>query len=147
MLMLLFYADKEAYCCSCEQIIEIIPKIPLKAIPHVPSHIIGLLNYGGESVPVIDYSMLVTDKPTKNSMHTRIILVKNPTPNAIPAILGLAAEEIVEVREIDSDLFMDTGVRIKDLPFMDGIYNYEKESIQQISLNQLFNFIKPAIES
>ena len=34
MIMLLFYSGEERYAISCDQIIEIVPQVTLKPVPH-----------------------------------------------------------------------------------------------------------------
>lgn len=138
MLMLIFFVENDCFCCSCDSILEIIPKVPLKSIPQKPNYFAGLLNYAGDSVPIVDLSMLIAGHPCSSKMHTRIILFKIPFDSTVK-ILGIMAEKIIETRDIDPDLFTEFRLKIKNLTFLDGIYNTETESIQQINVNLLFN--------
>lgn len=137
MLMLLFYVGNDCYCCSCEPIIEIIPKILLKQIPQAPTYLAGIFNYGGDPVPVVDLSKIILGVPSKNKLHTRIIIIKNPTQTPIK-VLGLIAERMIETRDIDPKLFNALGLPMNKLPFLDGVYNSTNESILQININHLF---------
>jgi chemotaxis-related protein WspB len=141
MLMLIFYVGSDCYCCSCETMLEIIPKIPLKPIPQAPSYLAGLLNYGGESVPIIDFSMIIAQRPSDNYMHSRIILFKTEQEGQTK-ILGLIAEKIIETRNIDPKLFNEPGIHIQKLSFLNGIYNTEHESIQWVNLKRFFETLE-----
>jgi len=136
--MLIFNVENNRYCCNCDLIIEIIPKIPLILVPHTPDYIVGVLNYGGDSVPVMDFSTILVGHPSKNSMHTRMILLRYPIKNDRIKIVGLIAENIVEVRDIDPKLFNAGGLHIPNFTFLNGMYNSQNESIQWVNLDQLF---------
>lgn len=138
--MIIFYIGSDCYCCSCDAMIEIVPKIPLKQIPQMPNYFSGLLNYGGESVPVIDLSSIIIGTPCHSYMHTRIMLIKNPLGGPLK-ILGVLAEKVNEIREMDPLLFNESGIEIKNLSFLMGIYNTEKESIQRINIDKIFETI------
>lgn len=123
--------------------IEIIPKIPLKQIPQGPNYLAGIMNYGGETVPVIDFSVLIAERPSTNRMHTRIMLFKNPQGGPIK-ILGLIAEKIIETRALKPQHFSESGLSVKKLPFLEGVYNTEQENIQRINIDQIFTFLQHA---
>lgn len=137
MLMLIFYVGNDCYCCSCDSMIEIVPAIPLKKIPQAPSYVQGLLNYGGEPILVLDLSSIIAGHPSKDSMHTRIMILKNPEDRPIK-ILGLMAEKIIETRDLTPGLFTEPGLLIKNLSFLDGVYITEQESIQKVNVDQFF---------
>ncbi|QLH34757.1 MAG: hypothetical protein HWD61_00325 [Parachlamydiaceae bacterium] len=46
----------------------------------------------GEAVPLVDFSMLLTNRQSRECMHTRIILLSNPTSGPIKT-LGIIAEK------------------------------------------------------
>ncbi len=137
MLILIFHVGKDCYCCSCEQIIEIVPKVPLKLIPKAPQYLAGLLNYGSEPIPVIDFSMIIAGRPSKNNIDTRIILLKNPSEGQVKN-LGLIAEKTNETIDIDPQSFIDSGIQIKNLAFFEGFYNLGNESIQRVNMERFF---------
>jgi chemotaxis-related protein WspB len=139
MLMIIFYIGTECYCCSCDSMIEIVPKIPLKQIPQMPNYLAGLLNYGGESIPIIDLSSILVGAPCQDYMHTRIMIFKNPVEGTIKT-LGIVAEKVNEIREMDPNLFNES-LHIKNLPFLMGIYNTTTESVQRVNIKQLFEKI------
>lgn len=117
-------------------IVEIVPKIPLKYIPQ--ANFSGMINYGGEPVPILDLSLILTGRPSKNCMHTRIMLISNPEQQGSTKILGFIAEKIIEIREIDPFLFSEPSPHIKSHPFLNGIFFTENESIQKINVDQLW---------
>lgn len=134
MLMLLFYCGSECYALECEPVVEIFPKVKLKPIPGIKNHasLVGLLNYGGKPVPVVDLCLLIEKRPSSDSMHTRLILV-----NAGQHQLALMAEKVTETAHLEKDQFVEMGLQIKDLPFLNGVYSAGDKSILYFDLDKL----------
>lgn len=138
MLMLIFHIGDDCYGCSCDWIVEIVPNVLLKQLPHSPSYFAGLMNYSGESVPVIDFTTVMLDRPSNHLMSNRIIIFNDPIKNKNFKQFGLIVEEVVEAVEMDVNLFVETGLEIKNTTFLKGIYNSESGSIQLIKIDSLY---------
>jgi chemotaxis-related protein WspB len=59
MLLLLFEIGNGRYALEVNQIIEIVPLVKFKKIPHSPDYVAGLMNYRGKGLPVIDLNLLL----------------------------------------------------------------------------------------
>jgi chemotaxis-related protein WspB len=145
MLMLLMYVGSDMYAIDTAPIVEIVPKVRLKKIPHAKKHVIGLLNFASTPIPVIDLCELIEGRPSSNAMHTRIILIKNSNPQDETKIMGLIAEKITEVVELEEEKFVSPGVKLADLPYFGGVLNYYEETIQFIKIDDLFNALKETL--
>lgn len=135
--MLLFYVGKEIFACDSEPIVEVVPKVILKKIPHAPEFCAGLLNFGGIPVPVIDFSQLVENRPSGDSMHTRIMLFKNPDSDNTTPVLGIIAEKVTETTDRETSDFIESGIKIKDLPYLGGVLNIDGKVTQLVLIDEL----------
>lgn len=142
MLLLLFYIGNDRYVCSGDEIIEIIPRVHLKNIPHTPDYVKGLLNFGGHPIPVIDLRQLIEDKPCQNSMHTRIILFACRDSSNEEHRIGVIAERVTETVEYDLEQFVDPGLQVKDLPFFGKVLSDEHGMVRLILVDELFASIE-----
>lgn len=147
MLMLLFYIGHDRYALDCEPIVEIFPKVNLKTIPDMPPYMAGLMNYGGNPIPVIDTVFLVEEHPSGNAMHTRIVLTKHSSSET-PGFLGLICEKAISTIDVDLNHFISTGIKFKEKPFLGGIYTEGPVSIQYFDVKLLKEFLaeKPLYE-
>lgn len=141
MLVLLFYIGTEMYACNTEFVIEVLPKVHLKKTLHVPEYIVGYMNYGNMPVPVIDLCQYFENRSSSNSMHTRILLLKNPNPHEAKHFLGLIAEKITEIIEKESSDFMDSGLQVKNSAHFGGVLNYNKSAVQFIHIEKFFSLL------
>jgi chemotaxis-related protein WspB len=142
MLMLLFYVEDDSYAIDCESIIEVIPKVKLKQIPHVPNYVNGLLNFGGTPVAVIDLCQLIAGRPSSSSLHTRIILLSRTNPVGETHTMGIIAEKVTETIDRDKADFIDSGLKVKDFPYLGGVLHEQEQMIQLIHIDQLFESMR-----
>jgi chemotaxis-related protein WspB len=145
MLMLLFYVGNERFALDCDNVIEIFPKVNLKPIPHEPPYIAGLMNYGGIPVPVIDTVQLIENRPSGNSMHTRIVLLKHQSLES-DNYIGLICEKAISTIEAELSQFVKTGLRSKDKLYLGGIYTDGPNSIQYFDILALFKQLNDIFE-
>jgi chemotaxis signal transduction protein len=129
--MLLFFVGENAYAVDCQYIQEVIPKVELTKILHTPASIAGMINIGSQPIAVIDLCQLIASRPSSPCLHTRIILLSVESHT-----LGVIAEKVIEIVDKDPNDFVDTGIRIKDLPFLEGVNTNNGGAIQ------LFNTLK-----
>ena len=144
-LMLLLCLGEDRYVIGADYIVEIFPRINLKIIPHSKKYLAGLLNYGGVPLPVIDLSQIVIGKESNNAMHTRIILLQYTAPEKGRQSLGLIAEQIVQTEEIDPNTFIESGLQLGELPFLEGVLTKGNRSTQFISVPKLFEFVSKSL--
>ena len=95
MLVLIFRVAEVAYGVGVKRVIEVVPRVALREIPHAPSFLVGLLRYRGGAVPVVDLGLLIDGKACADRLDTRIILVDGGVHGGSgPGYLGLIAERV-----------------------------------------------------
>src|SRR5580693_10375802 len=80
MLLLTLTAGANRYAIDVTRVVELVPRVELRAIPHAPVFLAGLLGYRGTVIPVIDLGLLLGGAPCRDCLSTRIILVDD-TPD------------------------------------------------------------------
>lgn len=138
MLMLLFQISNDLYAIESTRVVEVIPRVALRKIHHVPEYLAGLFNYRGKMIPVIDLCHLIRQTPSRFCLSTRIIMVSYPSQNYGEQYLGLIAEKITDTLDRPEGNFVDSGIRIKKAPYLGGMLMDQKGIIQRIHLEQLF---------
>jgi chemotaxis-related protein WspB len=138
MLMLLFYVGNDLYAVESSRVVEVIPRVGLRKLHHVPDYVAGLFNYRGKVVPVVDLCHLISNKSSRFCLSTRIIMVSYPNQDYGQQYLGLIAERITETLDKPETDFVDSGIRIKEAPYLGGMLMDEKGIIQRIHVEKLF---------
>jgi chemotaxis-related protein WspB len=118
MLFLIFEMGDERYALDVRQIAEVLPLVGVKQIPRAPQGMMGLFNYRGAPVPVIDLSELTLGRPSARRLSTRIVLVHYPDEAGRTHLLGLVAERATQTARHEASDFVASGVTNPDAPYL-----------------------------
>src|SRR5438105_130585 len=118
MLFVLFKIGKDRYALPAGKVIEVVPLLELKQLPHAPTGFAGIFNYRGCPVAAVDLCELTLGEPARERLSTRIIIVNCQDESGNNHLLGLIAEEATETLRKDPKEFVDTGVTIGDAPYL-----------------------------
>ena len=92
MLLLTFRAAENLYAIDVARVVEVVPRINLRQLPHAPGFLAGVFDYRGKVVPVVDLGVLLGSESCRDRLSTRIILVNSrPAAPARPGQPGEAA--------------------------------------------------------
>lgn len=114
MLFMQFTIGKDKYLLEAKDIIEIVPYVNLKRIPKAPPYVAGLLNYRGDTIPVIDICYLMGGEPCELRLSSRIALVNHKNDTGESICIGLLMEHLTETVRFNEDDFSDSGVNLND---------------------------------
>ena len=91
-------AGDSLYAVDAERVVEVVPRVELRAVPHAPAFLAGLLRYRGRVVPVDRPRRPARRRPpaaTRSS--TRIILAECTGADGTARLVGLIAEHVSDV--------------------------------------------------
>jgi chemotaxis-related protein WspB len=110
-LFLVFRVGNERYALKAIEVAEVLPRLPLKPIPHAPAWVAGVFAYRGTVVPVIDLSALTFGMPAQARTSTRLVLVNyRPDETAETQLLGLILEQATDTLRCDPADFQPYGL-------------------------------------
>jgi chemotaxis-related protein WspB len=156
MLLLTFMAAGEHYALDVSGVIELVPRVELRAIPHAPAFLAGLLGYRGEVVPVIDLGLLLGSSPCPDRLSTRIILVKSAPggqnrgdeardADRGPArLLALIAEQVSDLIEVTAEQIVPAPVHLPEAPYLDAIARTDRGFVPMIAVEKLSLVLGPS---
>lgn len=137
MLFLQFQLGQDRYALDASQIVEVLPLLGIKQIPQAPAGVVGVFNYRGKPVPVIDLNELALGRPARRHMSTRIIIVRCPDGSGTLHLLGLIAEKATETVRRDPADFADSGIVNDDAPYLGPVATDPNGLVQRIEVTQL----------
>jgi chemotaxis-related protein WspB len=153
MLLLQFQAGKERYGMDVSRVIEVIPMVVFRSLPHTDPAVAGLFNYRGTMVPVIDLTVLLDGAASRPLFSTRVILVDYPDPEGKRHILGLLAERVTETVFCTEENFLPTGIAVAGAPYLGDLLVHAGEMVQRVAIEQLLpsslkeSLFPPALEA
>ena len=131
MLVLTFQVDGIPYAVPVSQVIEVIPRVELRPVPHAPRSLLGLLHYRGGAVPVVDLGLLLGATPCVERLDTRILLVRAVLGGGGDR-LGLVAERVNELVEVDADRPAMASFEMLHAPYLGRVFETTAGLLQLI---------------
>jgi chemotaxis-related protein WspB len=96
MLLVLFQVGSERCAMDAQRVVEVIPLVALKKLPHLPPGVAGVFLYRGRPVPALDLCQLSLGRPAAEHFSTRILIVNHSNAAGTEQFLGLIAERVTE---------------------------------------------------
>jgi chemotaxis-related protein WspB len=166
MLILTFTAGANRYGVEVAWVVELVPRVELRPIPHAPAFLAGLLGYRGQVVPVIDLGMLLGAVPCQDRLSTRIILV-NDAPDDHNRqkedrgerimdsgqsasrqdrdwhLLGLIAEQVSDLDAVQPEQVVPAPMHLPQAPYFSAIAQTDQGIVPLIAVSKLSSVIRP----
>ncbi len=139
MLLLLFEVGSNRFGIDASEIIEVIPLVSLKKVPHAPECVSGVFNYRGQIVPVIDVSALLGERPARSLLSTRIILVKPPEIGSGDRLLGILAERATETLSCRREELQPPGITVESAQYLGEILPHPGGLVQQVTVGSILS--------
>ncbi len=139
----------ERYAISTAHVVEVVPAVPLRALPGTPPEVAGLLAYRGRILPVVDLARRLGRPPAPAALSTRIVVCERAleTQSTGPAnssmsddrpLLGILAGDVTRVGELDPDVEgSHPGVRPEGLAAVGRVTFDEGGLVQLVNLEGL----------
>lgn len=117
-----------------ERIIEF--ELPVK-IPDAADFLLGVIQYSGKVLPVIDLNMRFYGVSVQHNSQSKIIVVLWND-----AFLGLAVDEVTGIQNVDENLFEDADFRdgMVSRDYVEGFIKSDDEIIIFLETAKLFDF-------
>src|SRR4051812_2581465 len=140
MLILMFRVLEGWYAVAADRVIEVVPRVDLRALPHAPGELAGLFRYRGRVIPVIDLGRLMGAEPCRPRLSTRIIVV-NGTPKGASETewLGLVAEQVNDVRKVADEEGVPPPVWLAGAPYLGSIVQTREQVVQLIEVDKVLS--------
>lgn len=135
MKVLIFHIGPDRYGLKLRAIVRVLPLLELKQLPLAPDHVAGLMDFHGASVPVIDLCRLAGLAPGRDCFDTRIIIVDYLAPDGVSHLLGLLAEHVLGVQDVNAAVLADSGVSAA--PFLGQVASDASGILQLVELEHL----------
>ncbi|MCW5550636.1 MAG: chemotaxis protein CheW [Verrucomicrobiae bacterium] len=137
MLFLLFQLGHDRYALDAGRIVEVVPFLALKRVPQSPRGMAGLFVYRGRAVPALDLCALTFDRPARQLLSTRIIIVNSGEAPEEEQLLGLIVERATDTLRREASDLVEAGIKLAGTPFLGPVLMDEHGVIQLIHAHKL----------
>ena len=138
-LFLVFYIGDERYALAATDVVEVLPRLPLKPIAQAPAWVAGVFAYRDRMIPVIDISAMTFGTEAVARTSTRLVLV-----NYRGQLLGLLLEQASNTLRCDPADFQPYGLDNRDAPYLGPVRKDEAGLVQWLSVDDL---LSPAVSA
>ena len=138
-LFLVFHIGDERYALPATDVVEVLPRLPLKPIAQAPVWVAGVFAHRGQVVPVIDISAMTFGKTAVARTSTRLVLV-----NYRGQLLGLMLEQASDTLRCNPADFQPYGLDNRDAPYLGPVRKDQHGLLQWISVDEL---LSPAVSA
>lgn len=137
MLFLLFQLGEQRYAIAAGEVQEILPLVAIRPVAHAPEGVVGVADYRGTRLPVVDLARLVLSRPAESRLSTRMVVVSVGDAKGEPQLLGLIAERVTEVVRCAATDFQPCGITSGQAPYLGSMARLNDVLVQRIDLDQL----------
>jgi chemotaxis-related protein WspB len=136
VLYLCLQLGRDAYLVEARRVVEVLPLVQLKHVPQAPPALSGVFQYRGQPVPLIDLSQLALGVPARRWFSTRILLLRDGTPEG-GRLCGLIAEKVTRTRRFEPGAFADPGTGSAAAAFLGPVVADGTQLLQLIDADRL----------
>jgi purine-binding chemotaxis protein CheW len=112
---LTFVLGKEYFAVCVDEVLEVLQHQQITSVPKTPDHILGIINFRGDILPVVD-TRIKFNLSTQDESKRSIIIVFDIAGDDQRVQIAATADAVKDVIEIDKD-------EIKPVPEMGISYN------------------------
>jgi purine-binding chemotaxis protein CheW len=137
---LTFMLAEEVFSLEISNVREVLDYIVITRVPRMPEYLQGVINLRGSVVPVVDLRLKFGMPAAGMTMSTCIIIVE-ATVNDEPAVLGLLADSVREVLELDQESIKPApriGTKL-DTGFIKGIGRQNNQFNIILDIDRVFS--------
>jgi chemotaxis-related protein WspB len=151
MLLLTFQAAGQLYAVDAARVVQVVPRVTLRPLPHAPAYLAGVFEYRGDVVSVVDLGVLLGAGPAPGRLNTRIILVdraardpapgpegeRRPAASGRRSLLGLIAEQVSDVSPADPDALIASPFQVPAAPYLGRLAETDRGMAQLIAVEKV----------
>lgn len=135
MKLLVFHIGADRYGLRLHDVARVLPLVELKQLPLAPAPVVGLMDYHGASVPVVDLCLAAGQQPREDHFDTRLIIANYRAPEGSIHLLGLRAERVLGVQDVGEAQWTESGVQAA--PFLGQVAGDAHGMLQLVELDHL----------
>lgn len=137
MLLLLFRAGANLYAMDGHHVVEVVPRVAPRSLPHAPPFLLGLLNYRGQVVPVVDFAVLTGAGPCSETLSSRIVVTEFTGCDGSPHRVGVLAEHVCTVVNAARCPVVAPATNLEEAPYLGEVRRHEDGLVQLVSVDKL----------
>ena len=136
---LTFLIGKEYFAVNVTKVLEVLQHQNITLIPKTPQHILGIINFRGEILPVVDTKLKFNLKD--DGEESKIIIVfeiENDGTKSIIAATADSVKDVIEISETEIKPVPEMGIRYNS-NFLSGAIRRNENFILLLNVEKIFS--------
>ena len=136
MLHLTFCIGPTRFVIDARRVSQVVARVPLRALPLSDAFVVGLLDFRGTVLPVVDLATRLCGTSCASSLSTRIIIVRiKHKDREVP--LGLIAEQVTELCQAEAQMAESPASVMPEHDCLGRIVRIDGELAQWIEVDRV----------
>ena len=137
MQYLTFRLDGDEFVLASSDVVKVLPLVRLNLVPQAPVYVAGMLEYQGENLVVIDLCRLLLERPCKQLLSTRLVLLRCPLPTGSQVTVGVLLEQAVGTVKLDQDGWRSSPLQLGERQLMTELQSVDGRTLQKVAPQRL----------
>lgn len=136
---LTFKMDQEFFAVNVVKVLEVLEKQQITKIPQSPDYILGIINFRGNILPVIN-TRVKFNLPTREIDDMNLIIIYDLSTETKNVSLAATADSVKDVIEIDENEITpvpEMGI-LYNAKFIKGVIRRNEEFILVLNIDKVF---------
>jgi purine-binding chemotaxis protein CheW len=138
---LTFLLGQELFAVNVKKVLEVLEKQHITKVPQTPGHILGIINFRGEILPVIDTRVKFNLESHAIDDKNFVIVYDISTGNNkyIIAATADAVKDVIEISDTEIKPVPEMGINY-DSKFISGAVRRDNDFILILDIEKVFSF-------
>jgi purine-binding chemotaxis protein CheW len=138
---LTFLLGQELFAVNVKKVLEVLEKQHITKVPQTPGHILGIINFRGEILPVIDTRVKFNLESLAIEDKNFVIVYDISTANNkyIIAATADAVKDVIEISDTEIKPVPEMGINY-DSKFISGAVRRDNDFILILDIEKVFSF-------
>lgn len=138
---LTFLLGQELFAVNVKKVLEVLEKQHITKVPQTPGHILGILNFRGEILPVIDTRVKFNLESHAIDDKNFVIVydISTASNKYIIAATADAVKDVIEISDTEIKPVPEMGINY-DSKFISGAVRRDNDFILILDIEKVFSF-------
>jgi purine-binding chemotaxis protein CheW len=143
---LTFLLDHEIFAVNVKNVLEVLEKQYITRVPQTPDYILGILNFRGEILPVVDTRLKFNMESITGEDKNLVIVYDISTENnkCIVAATADAVKDVIEIAQSEIKPVPEMGISF-NAKFISGVVRRNEDFLLLLDIDKVYSMSETEI--
>lgn len=138
---LTFVVGDEYFAVNVKHVLEVLQQQQITPVPQTPAHILGIINFRGDILPVTDlrYKFNLVQDDVELRRITIVFDISTDNHHLIMAATADAVKDVISVDDDEVKPVPELGISY-NTKFIDGVIRRDNRFVLMLNMERIFSF-------